>query len=111
MRILKSEQDTFKQPIATLQEQILVEIKKGAMLSNQLIATREQLDNIQSAELPWNILSVAMKPFRTHSDVDLLNTATENSELKGNYFLWTMGRTLTAYPFYIRKILTNFSKN
>ena len=46
MRILKSEQDNFKQLIATLQEQILVEIKKGAILGNQLIATREQLDGL-----------------------------------------------------------------
>lgn len=82
MRILKSEQQNFKQLISILQEQIIVEIKKGAILGNQLIATREQLDGIKSAELPWNILSVAMKPFRTNSDIDLLKTAIEDDELK-----------------------------
>ena len=95
MRVLKSEQDNFKQLISTLQEQVLVEIKKGAILSNQLIATREQLDGIRPTELPWNILSVAMKPFRTHSDIELLTTATENNELQGKN-----SKTLRCNPFY-----------
>ena len=95
MRILKSEQDNFKQLISTLQEQVLVEIKKGAILSNQLIATREQLDGIKPNEVPWNILSVAMKPFRSHSDIDLLTTATENNQLQGKN-----SKKLRYYPFH-----------
>ena len=95
MRILKFEQDNFKQLIATLQEQVLVEIKKGAILSNQLIATREQLDGIKPTELPWNILSVAMKPFRSHSDIDLLTKATEYNELQGKN-----SKNLRYHPFY-----------
>ena len=84
MRILKSEQQTFKQLIATLQEQILVEIQKGASLSNQLIETREQLDGIKPADVPWKVLSLAMKPCRNQSDIDLLNAVTAEKDLKGN---------------------------
>ena len=84
MRTLKSEQQTFKQLIATLEEQILVEIQKGASLSNQLIETRKHLDGIKPANMPWKVLSLAMKPCRTQSDVDLLSMATADNELKGN---------------------------
>ena len=86
MRTLRSKQQTFKQMITTLQEQILVEIQKGASLNNQLIAVREQIDSIKTVDIPWNILSVAVKLCRTQSDIDLLNTA-ENKELKGKYSL------------------------
>ena len=84
MRTLKSEQQTFKHLIATLEEQILVEIQKGASLSNQLIETRKHLDGIKPFNMPWKVLSLAMKPCRTQSDVDLLSMAIADNELKGN---------------------------
>ena len=82
-RSLKSEKKTIKQLVATIQDQILVEIQKAAILSSQMIATKE-LVNGMAVDLPWDVLTVLIKPLdrRTKSDVDLLD-GIENKALKG----------------------------